>query len=78
MKLRSLIRVIDFFVPLEVLTSVFLIFVGELIFEKVVGSVSLPTLFGIYLTGIALTSALRYLSADEDEIDDLENDFDDL
>lgn len=77
-KIRAIIDIIDFFVPLEVLTSVFLVFVGELIFEAVVGAVALPALVGIYLLGILLTSALRYLSADEDEISELEDDLDDL
>lgn len=77
-RFRALLDVLDFFVPLEVLTSVFLVFVGEMIFEEVVGEVSLVILLVIYLSGIVLTSALRYLTANEDELDDLEDDLDDL
>lgn len=77
-RLRALLDILDFFVPLEVLTSVFLVFVGEMIFEMVVGEVSLMILLVIYLVGIALTSVLRYLSADDEEMADLVADIDDL
>ena len=77
-RLRALLDILDFFVPLEVLTSVFLVFVGEMIFERVVGEVGVMTLLLIYIGGVALTSVLRYLSADSEEREDLADDIDDL
>jgi len=77
-RLRALLDILDFFVPLEVLTSVFLVFVGEMIFERVIGEVGVMTLLLIYIGGIALTSVLRYLSADSEEREDLADDIDDL
>jgi len=77
-RLRALLDILDFFVPLEVLTSVFLVFVGEMIFERVIGEVGVMTLLLIYIGGIALTSVLRYLSADSEEREYLADDIDDL
>lgn len=77
-RLRALLDILDFFVPLEVVTSIFLIFVGEMIFERIIGEVSVTTLVMIYLAGIFVTSILRYLSADEEEREDLTDDIDDL
>lgn len=77
-RLRAILDIVDFFVPLEVLTSVFLVFVGEMIFERVVGEVGLVTLLLIYLSGIVLTSVLRYLTADDEEREELEDDIEDL
>lgn len=77
-RLRALLDILDFFVPLEVLTSVFLVFVGEMVFEQIVGTASLESLLLIYLLGIVLTSTLRYLTADEDERAELDEDLDDL
>jgi len=77
-RFRAVLDILDFFVPLEVLTSVFLVFVGEMIFEQVVGEVGLTSLLLIYLGGIVLTSVLRYLTADEEEREELGDDIDDL
>jgi hypothetical protein len=77
-RIDAIIDIIDFFVPLEVVTSVLLVFVAELIFEAVIGAVALPILVLIYLVGILVTSGLRYMSADESEVEDLMDDIDDL
>lgn len=77
-KLNGLFGVIDFFVPLEVLSSVFLVFVAENILEQVVGDLGLYGWLAVYGIGLAVVSVMRYVGADEDERAELSDDFDQL
>lgn len=75
---RALVRILDFFIPLEVLSSVLMVFVAENILDSLVGSIGLYGWLTIYLVGVLVVSGLRYVSADDDELDELEDDLEDL
>lgn len=75
---RALVRILDFFIPLEVLSSVLMVFVAENILDSLVGPIGLYGWLTIYLVGVLVVSGLRYVSADDDELDELEDDLEDL
>lgn len=82
-KLRSFLGVIDFFIPSEVLSAVLLVFTMENVLDYLFSTYVPPELWGygwvvVYVFGVAFISALNYLTADSDELDDLSDDLDGL
>lgn len=83
MGLRALLRVIDFFIPVDVLSAVLLVFAMENVLEYyftiyVGESATGQAWLVVYVLGLLLVAALNVLSADAEEIDELEDDVDDL
>lgn len=78
MKIRALFQVIDFFLPTDVLLAVFMVFALENIVAQIVGDVGVVVWLALYVVGTAILGLTRYLSADEEEMEDLQEDFDDL
>jgi hypothetical protein len=82
-KLRSLAGIFDFFFPADVLSSVLLIFTMENVLDYAISSY-IPEGFGplswlaVYVLGVGVISALNYATADEDELEDLEDDLEDF
>lgn len=83
MDFRAFLRVIDFFVPMEVLSAVFLIFALENVIDIVV-SIHLPEAsplgvwVAIYLIGVLVMGLANYYSADEEELEELGDDLEEL
>jgi hypothetical protein len=81
-RLSGLAAVLDFFLPMEVLSSVLLIFAMENVLEtavsETIGSGGGAVWVVIYILGLSSVAALNYVGADEDERDDLHDDLDDV
>ena len=82
-KLESVARIIDFFIPTDVVSSVLLIFAMENILDHVVttlipGRLTAVTWVVIYVGGLVAVSVLNYLSADDETRNDLEDDIESL
>ena len=78
-KLDAFIEIVDFFIPFEVLSGIGLVFAAENIVEAWLMSGSIPMVWVyIYLVFITLIGVGRYFSADDDELDELSDDFDEL
>lgn len=83
MDLQAVLRVIDFFFPLEVISAVLLIFAMENVLDYYIqlylgdGATGLAWLV-VYLVGVTLVSLLNYIQADEAERNELEDDWDDI
>jgi hypothetical protein len=81
-RLSSLAGILNFFIPAEVLSAVLLVFTMENLLDQTF-SMFIPSeyeAFGwvtVYVVGIIAVSALNYVTADEDELDDLSDDLDD-
>lgn len=78
MNWRALFRIVDFFLPIEVLSSVLLIFAMENALASALGPVGPVGWLLVYGLGILVLFALQYASADDDELDDLAEDIRDL
>lgn len=80
-RLSSLAGILDFFIPAEVLSAVLLVFTMENVLNYAF-SAYIPSefeVFGwvtVYVLGVLVVSALNYATADEEELDDLSDDFD--
>lgn len=80
MNLRALLRVIDFFVPVDVFTAVFVVFALENVADYyfslyIPDGLSGPVWLVIAVIGLAL---LNLASADAEELDELEDDLEDI
>ena len=80
MDYRAIIRVVDFFVPMDVFTAVFVVFALENVADYyfslyVPDGLSGPMWLGIAVVALAL---LNLASADEEEMDELEEDLEDI
>jgi len=80
MDIRALLRVIDHFIPIDVLTAVFVVFSLENVTDHyfslyVPQELSGPVWLVIALIGMAM---LNLASADDEEIDELEEDIDEF
>lgn len=76
MRLRALLRALDFFVPMDVLLAVFMVFALENIVDALVGDVGLHVWIVLYMVGVVMLGVAHYFSADEDERDEFEEDVD--
>lgn len=81
-KIRALFGIVDFFIPIDLLTtvlsSVLLVFALENVLDTIIGDASLTVWLIVSISGVAVLAVVRLLSADEDEIDELEDDLDDF
>lgn len=82
-KLRSLAGIFDFFIPAEVLSSVLLVFTMENVLDHafsayVPSDLETAGWIAVYLIGAGVISGLNYATADEEELEDLNDDLDDL
>lgn len=82
-KLSSLAGILDFFIPAEVLSAVLLVFTMENVLDYVFSTYIHESMHGvgwisIYLIGIISISVLNFVTADEEERDDLEDDIENL
>jgi hypothetical protein len=77
MNLRAILRVIDHFVPLDVLTSVLVVFSLENLIDSYVSSLSVSSEIWILMAVFGLV-VLNLASMDEEEMDELEDDFEDI
>lgn len=79
---QAIIRVLDFFVPVDVLSAVLLVFAMENVLESYVTTYVDQTsgLFwlGVYICGLLLVALLNYVSADDHERAELGADVDDV
>ena len=75
----SLIGIFDFFIPSDVLSSVLLVFAMENLLDYGFNSY-IPATFQtlswilIYIFGLVAISVINYKTADEDELDELNDD----
>lgn len=82
-KIKSIAGILDFFIPAEVLSAVLLVFTMENILDQIF-SMYVPPSFEasawvvVYLVGVLTISILNYTTADEDELDDLNEDLEGL
>lgn len=74
----AILRLIDHFLPLDVISSVFLVFALENVMELTLGEIGLVGWITVYVVGIVVVSALNLVSADEEEIEDIREDIDDV
>lgn len=83
MRLKSLLGILDFFIPADVLSSVLLVFTMENVLDHLFQAY-VPEKAGalgwvvVYIAGIAAISAMNYATADEEEMEDLREDIEDL
>lgn len=82
-RFSAIAGVLDFFVPAEVLSAVLLVFTMENVLDYLFSTYVPPDLQGagwiaIYAVGVLAISGLNYLTADEDEREDLGDDLDQL
>lgn len=82
-RIDAVAGIVDFFIPAEVISSVLLVFTMENILnyafsQFVPGNAEIAGWLTVYLLGIGAVGLFNYITADEDELEDLENDFDDL
>lgn len=83
MNLRALLRVIDFFIPIEVLSAVLMVFALENVIDYYFTLYVPEHLMGrawlaVYIVGLLIIAGLNLAAADEDELDELEEDVIDL
>lgn len=79
MNIRAILGVLDFFIPVDVVLAVMLVFAMENIVETLIGgNPGLAVWVALYVLGILVLSASNYLSADEEELEDLNEDLEDL
>lgn len=80
MNFRAALRVIDFFIPVDVATSVFVVFALENAVSYYLEPLIPQTQVGPVWLLIALLAMLllNVASADEEEMDELEEDLDDV
>jgi archaellum biogenesis protein FlaJ (TadC family) len=81
-RLSGLAAVVDFFIPMEVLSSVLLIFAMENVLNTAVaatvGDGNGMVWVLVYIAGLSAVSALNYVSADDDELEEFHDDLDDV
>lgn len=80
---RALLRVFDFFIPIEVMSAVLMVFALENVlgyyFETYVAAEHTALAWGlVYLIGAGTISAINLLTAEEDDLEDLSEDIEDL
>lgn len=80
MNFRAIIRIIDFFIPFNIITAVFVVFALENVVSHYFALYIPPRFSGpawiiIAILGLAL---MNIASADEEEIDELEEDIEDI
>jgi hypothetical protein len=82
-KLNALLGIIGFFIPAEVLSAVLLVFAMENVLDElfqayVPEAAGASVWIALYVVGICAISLMNYLSATDEELEDLSDDFDDL
>lgn len=82
-KLSALAGILDFFIPADVLTAVLLVFTMENTLEHVFTTYVPEGLHGVgwflvYVLGVGSIGILNYVSADDEEREDLSADLDDI
>jgi hypothetical protein len=82
-RFRSLAGIFDFFIPAEVLSSVLLVFTMENVLDHAFANY-IPADFqaagwiAVYVLGVLAISGLNYVTADEEELEDLSDDFEEF
>lgn len=81
--LRALLRVFDFFVPVEVLSAVLMVFAMENVLDYYVMTLVPPDQSAnawilVYLLGAASIGLMNLLTAETDDLEELADDLDDL
>lgn len=82
-RLNSLAGILDFFIPAEVLSSVLLVFAMENILDHSF-SIFIPSnletvgWIAVYTIGVLAISILNYITAEKDELEDLNDDLDNI
>lgn len=76
--LRTLLRIFNFFVPIDVLSGVFLVFALENAMAAALGPIGIGGWIVVYFVGLVLVVVFQYYSADGEEMDEFEDALDDL
>lgn len=81
--LRQIATVVDFFIPQDVLISILLVFAMENVVDTLISQFvpdgwTLVTYGAIYILTIALLGASRFLSADTEDLAELEDSVNEL
>lgn len=78
-RVKGVLGIIDFIIPFEVITAVGLVFAAENIVESYLETGQIPLIWlEVYAVIVLLMAAGRILTANEEEIDELEDDYEDL
>lgn len=76
---QAILGILDFIIPFEVVAAVGLVFAAENIVESYVTTGEIPIVWlQVYVVVILIVAGARYLAADDDEIEDLEDDIDEI
>lgn len=77
--LQAVLGILDFIIPFEVVAAVGLVFAAENIVDSFVTTGEIPIVWvQVYIIVIIIIAGVRYLTADENEIEDLEDDIDEI
>lgn len=82
-RLDSIAGILNFFVPADVLSSVLLVFTMENVLDHTFSALIPPEWEAkawvlVYIIGVLAISSLNYVTADEEEREELSDDLDDL
>lgn len=76
---EAIVGVVDFFIPFEVVSGVGLIFAMENILESWLSTGHVPMVWiQVYIVFAVGIGAIRYLSADDEDLEDLADDVDEI
>lgn len=77
--LQALAGILNFIIPFEVVSAIGLVFALENIVEAYVTTGTIPMIWvQVYVVFIVLVGVVRLATADEEEMEELEDDFDEL
>lgn len=82
-KLSAVAGIIDFFIPADVLTAVLLVFTLENVLDQLFSTHVPPKYeavgwFLVYALGVISIGVINYVSAEDDEREDLTDDLEDI
>lgn len=77
--LEAILGILDFIIPFEVVAAVGLVFAAENIVEAYIATGKVPIVWvQVYAVVVIVLAIVRYLSANEEELEDLEDDIDEI
>ena len=78
-ELEAVAGIVNFIIPADVVLAIGIVFALENVVEAYVTSGTVPMEWvWIYLAGVVVLGVIRFVTADEEEMDELEDDLDEL
>lgn len=78
-ELEAVAGIVNFIIPVDVVLAIGIVFALENVVEAYVTSGTVPMEWvWIYLAGVIVLGVIRFVTADEEEMDELEDDLDEL